>query len=587
MKNKVKTTWNFKLFYKSDTDPQIEKDIKVLEKAINKFESKYKNKKDYLSNSKKLLKACENYESLIYMKEFAKPQLFFFLRRDFNSNNKIAQAKINEYSGRFSKLSNKIIFFKLMLGKISKKQQNLFLKDKVLQKFRYFLEVVFDRSQYRLSEEEEKIVNLLSQPAEDMWRNGFSKVLNNQEVKFKGKILPINQAFGIISDLKTKDRRDLWKVINDKLIEISDFSEAELNAIVSKKKITDELRGYKKPYSSIIKQYENEDETIENLIDAVTKNFKISHRFYKIKAKLLKEKKLQYVDRSAKVGDFKTKFDFDETVKIIGSAFEKFDPKYKKIFDSYLKNGQIDVYPNKGKKGGACCWSHYGMPTFVLLNHTDDFNSVITLGHEMGHAFHTELSSTQDRIYTDYTIAVAEVASTFFENLVFEEIFSKLTEKEKITALHNRINNSVSTVFRQVACFNFEKELHAQIRSEGYVDKEQISKIMNNHMKKYLGPIFDMKDKDGYSFVAWRHIRRFFYVYSYAFGELISSALYSEYKKDKSFISKVEQFLNAGSSKSPEDIFASIGIDIRNSDFFKKGLKEIERDIIKLEKLVG
>ena len=346
------------------------------------------------------------------------------------------------------------------------------------------------------------------------------------------------------------------------------------------------MRRYDNPYQATIKNYENEEKVIENLIKVVTDNFKISHRFYKLKAKLIRENKLTYADRAASVGSINKSFSFEETTQIISKAFKNVDEKYFNIFDKYLKNGQIDVYPKKNKKGGAYCWGVYGLPTFVLLNHTNNYNSVLTLGHEMGHAIHTEMSHSQPGIYADYTMSVAETASTLFENFVFEEIFEKLSEREKIVALHNKINDAIATVFRQIACFNFEKELHETIRKEGYCSKEKIAKIMNKHMKSYLGPVVDLTEEDGYFFANWSHLRRFFYVYSYAFGHIISDALYFEYKKDKNFKNKIEQFLKAGGSKSPEDIFADIGINIRDPEFFENGLKAIEEDIKRLEKLV-
>ena len=587
MGNKIKTKWDFKLFYKNDKDIQIDLDFKKFEKAVTAFEQKYKDTDVYLNDSSMLFLACQDYEKLFAMPESGKPLHYFFLRRDSESSNKFLIAKVNEFTEKSNKLINKILFFKLKLGKIDKERQKDFLKDASLEKFNYFLKKIFDGAKYELSEPEEKIINLLDTPAHSMWVDGLSKVLNNQEVKFKNKNISINEAFGLISESNTKDRRTLAGLVSEKLISISDFSEAEINAIVTNKKTSDELRWYEKPYSETLKRYENEEKTIECLVDVVTKNFKISQRFFKIKAKLLKEDKLQYADRSAKIGDLKKEFSFDETVKIISSAFSKFDLKYSDIFSQYLKKGQIDVYPNKGKRGGAYCWGSYGLPTVVLLNHTNNFNSVITLGHEMGHAFHTELSHKQTPIYADYTISVAETASTLFENFVFEEIFEKLSEKEKIIALHNKINSSVATIFRQIACFNFEKELHQKIRETGYLPKEDIAILMNKHMKSYLGPVFDLTDLDGYTFVSWSHIRRFFYVYSYAFGALISDVLYSEYKKDKNFKDKIEQFLSAGGSKSPEDIFESIGIDVRDPSFFKKGLKIIEEDVKRLERLVG
>lgn len=586
MKDLVKTSWNFKIFYKNDKDKQIELDFNIFEKTVLNFEKKYKERKDYLNDGTKLLIACRDYEKLIGMSEGEKPLHYFFLRRDFDSNNKFVVAKVNEYTEKINKLINKIVFFKLKLGEIDKSLQDKFLNDSLLSKYHYFLKRIFNQAKYKLSEQEERIINLLETPAHSMWTSGFSKLLNNQEIKWKGKNISINEASGLISNLGAKDRRILANLIYKKLISISDFSESELNAIITRKKMLDELRGYGKPYTETIEIYENEENVIEGLVASVTSNFKIAHRFYKLKAKLLKENKLSYADRSAKIGDLKKNFSFDETIKIISSAFSKFDPKYEKIFKDYLNNGQIDVYPNKGKKGGAYCWGCYGSPTVVLLNHTNNFNSVMTLGHEMGHAFHTEMSYAQTPIYSNYTISVAETASTLFENFVFEEVFETLSEKEKIIALHDKINGSIATVFRQIACFNFEKELHENIKKVGYLSKEEIAKMMNKHMKSYLGPVFNLKDEEGYFFVNWMHIRRFFYVYSYAFGSLISDALYLEYKKDKNFKNKIEHFLSAGGSKSPEDIFADIGFDIRNPKFFENGLKVIEEDIKRLEKLV-
>jgi oligoendopeptidase F len=127
--------------------------------------------------------------------------------------------------------------------------------------------------------------------------------------------------------------------------------------------------------------------------------------------------------------------------------------------------------------------------------------------------------------------------------------------------------------------------LHNEVRAKGMVAKEEIAKILNKHMESYLGKIVKVKENDGYFFVSWSHIRRFFYVYSYAFGQLVSKSLYAKFKEDNSFITEVEKFLKAGGSKSPEDIFKDIGIDVTSPSFFQDGLKSIERDIKNLESL--
>lgn len=585
MNKDMSINWNFKLFYKNDTDPKIEEDFKVFERAVLAFEKKYRNNEEYLKDSNKLLLACKDYEKLTAMPEYVKPFFYFSLRRDLDSTNKFYSAKVNEYQEKLNKINNKIIFFGLKLGKIENNKQKEFLKDSKLIKYNYYLKKMFEDAKYNLTESEEKIINLYNTPAKSMWVDGFSKVLSGAEIFFQNKNIPISEAFNLLSSLKTKDRRNLNHLINLKLIELSPFCEAEINAVYTVKKISDELRGFENPYQATIKNYENEEKVVENLVEVVTNNNKISHRFYKVKAKLLKEKKLNYADRAASVGTISRNFSFEEMTKIVSSAFARVDKKYADIFDRYLRNGQIDAFPKKGKRGGAYCWGAYGLPTFILSNYANNYNSVLTIAHEMGHAIHTELAHEQPPVYADYTMSVAETASTLFENFVFEEIYEKLSDKEKIVALHNKINDSIATIFRQIACFNFEKELHQEIRGKGYCSKEEMSKLMNKHMKKYLGPLFDLKEEDGYFFASWSHIRRHFYVYSYAFGHLISDALYLEYKKNKNFKNKIEQFLKAGGSKSPEDIFAEIGINIRNPKFFENGLKAIEEDIKKLEKL--
>jgi oligoendopeptidase F len=180
---------------------------------------------------------------------------------------------------------------------------------------------------------------------------------------------------------------------------------------------------------------------------------------------------------------------------------------------------------------------------------------------------------------------LAETASTLFQSLALEAVYESLSDSEKIVLLHDKINDDISTIFRQIACFTFEQDLHAGIRAKGFLSQEEISEIHNKNMKTYLGPVFTLHPDDGYMFVQWSHIRRFFYVYSYAYGMLVTKAFLRRYKQDPSFWSSIEKFLAAGGKDSPEHILKEIGIDVSEAGFWEEGLKEIEDDIIKLEKL--
>ncbi len=581
---KIKTEWDLSSLYKNDKDPQIEKDVASIEAAYAAFEKKYKGK-DFISTPKKLLVALEESEALEEKMASKDPWRYFALRSDLNSGDSVAGAAATRIEQRLSVASNKITFFTLEIAKIEKRKQKEFLEDASLAPFRYLLERIFNHAQYNLSEKEEQIIDLLSQTSYGMWVDGQQRVLAQQTVSFKKEEVPIAKAMSMLSDLPKAERKELGEKINAQLEKNSPFAEAEINAVYNFKKIMDEQRGYKKPYSATILGYENDEKTIEGLVALVTKYFTLSSRFYVLHGKLLGEKKgITYADRNVKIGSINKKFDFDSAVTIVKNAFSQVDPEYAGIVDSFLANGQIDVYPKKGKKGGAYCWGSGTLPTVVLLNHTDDVRSVETLAHEMGHAIHSEFSKKQPPRYRRYSTATAEVASTFFEQLVGDEIEKTLNDEEKIIMLHNKIMGDISTIFRQIACFNFELELHNEIRSKGELDRKGIATLLQKHMQQYLGKSVTVTEQDGYFFVGWSHIRRFFYVYSYAYGQLVSRALYENWKADHSYAAKIRQFLSAGRSMSPKDIFKSIGITT-NEAFFEAGLKGIEADINKLEKL--
>ncbi|MBP9855998.1 MAG: M3 family oligoendopeptidase [Candidatus Pacebacteria bacterium] len=586
MQPKYKSNWDLTLIYKSHNDPRVEADLKKVEKAFSAFAKKYDSKDFYLKSESALKKALKDYEQLEDL-PYSKAYLYFHYQKDLNSQNQDLEAKLNKCQARLQHASNLIIFFPVQLAKITKANQTKFLKSKVLSPYRYYLQSVFKRSAHTLTTAEEKIINLMHLPAHTLWVRSNENLVTQTIVDWQGQSIPIPSAAGKIPSLPTPERRSLHQALMLKLSELATNSESELNAIVLHKKILDDLRHFKKPYESTTLSYQTDLATVENLVKAVSNHFPLAHRFYRLKAKMLKLKSLTYADRAAEVGETKKKISFPEAIEIVKSAFRKVDPLYEEAFNNFLFKGQIDVNPQLGKRGGAYCSSQYGLPTYILLNHQPDFNSLLTLAHELGHAFHGMLSfQHQPPLYRDYTIATAEVASTLFENFVFDEVLPTLTPQEQVVALHNKIMGSVQTIFRQVACFNFETELHTLIRERGHLTKEEMAALMNKHMKAYLGPAFKLTPEDGYFFVYWSHLRNFFYVYSYAFGELISNALYEEYKKDPKFKNKIKDFLSAGGSASPEDIFLPLGLNVRDPKFFTRGLKKIEDDIDKLERAI-
>lgn len=563
---------------------EIDAHMKKVERAFSAFEKKYTKSDDWLTNQAKLAEAIEAYEKL---DELAPGKAIFYLslRTDMNSADEEAEAKLNIVSQQYSELANKLVFFTVRLSKLPKKVQRTYLASKTLKPYRYFLSTIFRSSEYTLDEAREQVLNLMRLPAKHLWVQGVQKQVSDLEVPFGKKKLPIAEALNKISDLPTLQRRKLWSECMKALSGVSDFAERELNAVITHKKITDSMRGYEKPYSATVIGYENEEQTVETLVSEVTKGFKVSNKFYDLKKELLGLEVMTYADRSAGIGRLGKSFDIATSYALLSEALQSFDPQTRLVLDDMLTRGRIDIHPRKGKRGGAYHNGGVNLPSVVLLNHSDTFNSLSTFAHEMGHAIHTEFSKTQRPLYQGYTISAAETASTFFEEILFWDVFEKLDERDKVIALHERLNGEMATVFRQIACFNLERELHETIREEGFMSKEKIGEALNKHMSAYLGKSVDMHPEDGNFFVNWPHLRYFFYVYAYAFGALISRTLYARYKEDPSYKDKIIEFLEAGGSDSPENIFAGIGIDVRDPNFFKEGIKEINKDINLLKRL--
>lgn len=582
---KIKTEWNLGLLYTSLDDSKLESDMRLFERTAEHFQKKWQKRTDYLTDKKVLKRALLDYEKSAEILYSPKSWWYASLSLHMDSENKKASALQTKYEERYIKAKSKNRFFSLALGTITLAKQKEFLAAKELARYRYTLEKTFENAKYNLTEKEEDLMSLMSIPAGSLWNKMTEKEIHKLTARVKGKDMPLQEAQSRIPYLPKAVRRKVAHEIAAKLGTIADVAASEMNAIVIDHKISDEKRGFTHPYSSTILSYENDERTVLGLVQAVTDHFHISHRFFKLHARLLGEKKLEMCDRGVEIGKISKKFAFADAVKITRDALASVDPEYVDIFDTFLTNGQIDAYPRKTKHAGGYCWGIRGCPTFILLNHNDSVRSVETLGHEMGHALHSELADKQPIMYADYSTSVAETASTFFEQVTTERIMDTLPEKDRIIMLHAKIGNDIASIFRQIACFNFERELHERVRAEGELNSSDIAKLMQKHLASYVGPAIGVTEGDGRCFVTWSHIRNFFYVYTYAYGQLISKSLFVNWKKDRSVAAKVRQFLEAGSNDTPENIFKKIGIDVTNPAFFKAGLNAIENDIAELERL--
>jgi oligoendopeptidase F len=282
------------------------------------------------------------------------------------------------------------------------------------------------------------------------------------------------------------------------------------------------------------------------------------------------------------------KISLEEVVSKTIESFNKIKPEFANYVKSFAENGQIDFLPRKGKRAGAYCSPGHNVPTYVLMNAIGSIDDICTLSHEMGHSIHSELAKGQPVLYEDYTISVAEVASTFFEQLVIDDLIENAeNDQERLRLLDEKMKGDIGSVFRQISFFNFELALHDKIRKDGGASKEEMAEMFYKESKNFVGPVFASTVDDGYTFIGIPHLRYFFYVYTYALGQIVSRALCAKYNEDHNFIEKVEEFLRSGQSMSPRDIFLKTGIDIADPKFIQAGIDAISDDVKKYEAIVN
>lgn len=560
------TTWNFKLL---NTD---EKQLEVVKQKNEDFATKWKDREDYLSDPKILLEALLEFDNL--QKNYGTTGdlgYYWGLKESLDQSDPKIKAENNKLEEFSVKLYNQNQFFLLKLSKVTSDRQQEFLKSSSLTDFRHFLEHLFATGKFTLSDPEEKILNLKHLSAHSNWVRMTAQFVSEEKIK--------NRTLEeYLSDLQLPQknvRKTAGLAINEIMARNVRTAEHELNAILGDKKVNDDLRGCVRPDQMRHLSDDIDSEVVDAMLEAVSSKFSLAHKFYATKAKLLGLAKLDYWDRGAPIDGKLISYSFDQSVSLVSGVFEKLDPQFKEIFMGFVKNGQMDVYPRVGKRGGAfCAIERPTQPTYILLNHKDNLRDVLTLAHEVGHGINNELMKSQKyALNFGSPLCTAEVASTFMEDFVLQSL-----PKSK-SLLMKKLDDDISTIFRQVAAYRFEQELHTTFRKKGYLAKEEIGEIFTRHMASYMGDAVLQNDGTQNWWVYWSHFRSFFYVYSYASGLLISKALQSKVKQDPKFIVQVKQFLSAGSSDSPKNIFKKLGIDITDKNFWLLGLTEIETSL--------
>ena len=595
----IKTSWDLSPLFESDDDSRMLEQRREIEQRAGAFVKKWKPRDDWKHDDAVLGEALDEYENLSRTLFGAGEEgrgssegYYFWLKTHIDTANPNLKARYQQIKDFSKKIENELRFFELEIARVPEEQQKELLASQHLEKYRHFLRRLFNTGSHLLSEESEKIMSLKNTTSYEKWYSMLQSFLIKEERIVLGEDGKEKKAsyseIGNLMSSQQKLVRDRAAAAHNEIIaKLVEIAEVELNALLENRKSDDVIRHFLRPDASRHLSDDIETPVVDALVKAVSGRFDIPQRYYKLKARLLGLPKLEYHERHVPYGNIDRKYTFEESIALINNVFFKLDPEFARLTNDMAAKGQIDVYPAAGKTtGGFCVYWLITHPTYILLNSTGRLEDLLTLAHEFGHALNNEfIKKKQHALNYGTSTATAEVASTFMEDFVLDHLKSQGDEEFQLALMMKRLNDDMNSIFRQVAGYQFEKELHAEFRNKGYLSKENIGVIFHNNMFAYLGDGVDRSSGSQNWWTAWHHIRYYFYVYSYASGLLISKYLQKQVRQDPRFIEKVKDFLSSGLSDYPKNIFARLGVDITKSSFWEAGLDEIEKLLDETEAL--
>lgn len=428
-------------------------------------------------------------------------------------------------------------------------------------------------------------------PALSNWVRLWDETLARLKAKVGKEQLSLPEALNRLSDPSATARKQAAQGLAVALEERTPVLALSLNTIAFEKQVEDRWRKYAFPAQSRHLANEVDAEAVDALEAAVVEAYPaISHRYYKLKAKLMGRRTLDYWDRNAPLdAAAPCRYGWDEARAMVLDSFAALAPKFADTARTFFEQPWIDAKPRAGKQSGA--YSHPVTSTkhpYVFMNYMGERRDVLTLAHELGHAVHQTLAAPQGTLLADTPLTLAETASIFGEGLVFERLLADASKAERRDLLAGKIEDGLNTVVRQIAFHRFETRFHAA-RAEGELSPAQIGGLWLEVMGESLGPA--IKLNPGYEHY-WAYVSHFthapFYVYAYAFGDLLVRGLMEKRREDPAaFTPLYERLLADGGAKTYVEALAPFGLDARQKSFWAAGCAGIERLVDEFEAIVG
>ncbi len=585
----TKYTWDLTLIYKTDKD--FEKDYEKVSKEINDI-TKYQGiLVKSASNLLGYLKLSNELERKLY-------KLYYYanLKNDQDTTNTKYQAMLGKVKNLLTKFEELDAYAEPELMSIDYSLiEKYYEEEKELKEFEFVLSNLFRFKKHILSKEIEEVLSSLSNSLNNS--SETYELLTDSDMKF-GKILDENNEEVELTEsnysvfLHSKDRRVRKEAFNKILTTYGEYKNTISSTFAGNVDTLATLAKLKKYDSSLEAALfsDNVDkEVYNNLIKTVKDNLNVLYKYFKLKKDFLKLDEFHLYDQYVDLVEENTKhYTFLEAKDLVIEALSVLGEDYIKNLNKAFDERWIDVYNNKGKRGGAYSSGFYDTKPYVLLNYEGTINDVSTLAHELGHSMHTYYSCLNNPYqYSSYKIFVAEVASTVNELLLNFHLLNKGSKEDKKYILSNLMNLFKATIYRQTMFAEFERDMH-NLKEQGGVLTNEV--LCDNYYKlnlDYFGPDVVVDDEIKYEWERIPHFYYNFYVYKYAIG--LSCACYivdNILNKKENALENYLKFLSSGGSDYPINELKIAGIDVTKKDVIESAIKMFDSFIEQFKELM-
>ena len=587
-----KYKWNLRDIY--ITDEEWEKNFEWIENAIEN----YNNFRERLKESPEVLLSCFQFDDEIGIK-LERLYLYAMLNKDSDMRIPIYQSMDSRVKTLYSRVSTSNSFINPELLKIPDEELLRMINSlDGLKIYEHSVNELLRRKIHTLNKEEEEIL-ALSGEITQLPYNAFS-LFTNADLKFekimddRGNKIEISQA-KFYAALYSQDRDYRKRAFTSYLKPYTEFTNTLSSLFNGNLKVNifnAKARKYSSARAAALDSNNIPLSVYDNLVQAANDNLKPLHRWAELKKKMLNLSELHpydvYVSIFSENED--RRYPYDEAVEIVCSALEPLGKEYIDSLRTAFKNRWVDVYETHAKKSGAySSGTSFGIHPYVLLNWTELLNDVFTLAHEMGHNMHSYYTGmNQPFTYANYTIFLAEVASTFNESLLLDYLISKSGSKEeKLFLLEKYLNNITATFYRQTMFAEFEMYAYDRTEKGEALTHDLLCNMYRDIYQKYWGPAMVIDKEEEYTWARVPHFYYNFYVYQYATGFAASEVLATKVKYEKKpAVDKYLKFLKSGSSDYSINILKNAGVDMNSSEPVIAATKKMDQLLDKVESLI-